>query len=106
MSQFPDLVRTKRACWPCARGEVVRPRQCTASQRRRLLMMGTAITGMYSSELVDCMGKGAYSVVWFGGGNSTSAPDLWFFECHFPGTHPQSCPAVWALNGLWQLTGF
>ena len=31
-------------------------------------------------------------------------PDLWFFECHFPGN--PIMPGCLGLDGLWQLTGF
>ena len=32
------------------------------------------------------------------------SPDLWFFECHFPGN--PIMPGCLGLDGLWQLTGF
>ena len=31
-------------------------------------------------------------------------PDLWFFNCHFPGN--PIMPGCLGLDGLWQLTGF
>jgi len=31
-------------------------------------------------------------------------PDLWFFQCHFPGN--PIMPGCLGLDGLWQLTGF
>ena len=31
-------------------------------------------------------------------------PELWFFECHFPGN--PIMPGCLGLDGLWQLTGF
>lgn len=31
-------------------------------------------------------------------------PDLWFFDCHFPGN--PIMPGCLGLDGLWQLTGF
>lgn len=32
------------------------------------------------------------------------SPDLWFFDCHFPGN--PIMPGCLGLDGLWQLTGF
>ncbi len=32
------------------------------------------------------------------------SPDLWFFQCHFPGN--PIMPGCLGLDGLWQLTGF
>jgi len=47
-----------------------------------------------------------------GGANGTGhvvaefdiSPDLWFFDCHFPGN--PIMPGCLGLDGLWQLTGF
>ena len=32
-----------------------------------------------------------------------NTPDLWFFECHFPGN--PIMPGCLGLDGLWQMTG-
>ena len=45
---------------------------------------------------------------WHGKGHVVAefdiTPDLWFFDCHFPGN--PIMPGCLGLDGLWQLTGF
>ena len=48
--------------------------------------------------MAACMAKGMWSQ------SSDITPDLWFFDCHFPGN--PIMPGCLGLDGLWQLTGF
>ncbi|MCL3882187.1 bifunctional 3-hydroxydecanoyl-ACP dehydratase/trans-2-decenoyl-ACP isomerase [Marivita sp. GX14005] len=78
----------------CARGELFGPGNAQLPEPPMLMM--DRITDI--SEDGGAHGKG-HVVAEF-----DIKPDLWFFECHFPGN--PIMPGCLGLDGLWQLTGF
>jgi 3-hydroxyacyl-[acyl-carrier protein] dehydratase / trans-2-decenoyl-[acyl-carrier protein] isomerase len=94
MADYPTSF-DKEGRLACARGELVRPRATRSCPLPPMLMMDriTEISGDGGAH-----GKG-HVVAEF-----DITPDLWFFECHFPGN--PIMPGCLGLDGLWQLTGF
>jgi len=93
MSQYPtsfDLEGLKK----CARGELFGPGNAQLPMPPMLMM----------DRVLDISGDGGAH----GKGHVLAEfdihPDLWFFECHFPGNPVM--PGCLAVDGLWQLTGF
>jgi 3-hydroxyacyl-[acyl-carrier protein] dehydratase/trans-2-decenoyl-[acyl-carrier protein] isomerase len=78
----------------CARGELFGPGNAQLPEPPMLMM--DRITDI--SEDGGEHGKG-HVVAEF-----DITPDLWFFDCHFPGN--PIMPGCLGLDGLWQLTGF
>ena len=78
----------------CARGELFGPGNAQLPAPPMLMM--DRITGISGDGGLH--GKG-HVVAEF-----DITPDLWFFECHFPGN--PIMPGCLGLDGLWQLTGF
>ena len=78
----------------CARGELFGPGNAQLPEPPMLMM--DRITDI--SEDGGLHGKG-HVVAEF-----DITPDLWFFECHFPGN--PIMPGCLGLDGMWQLTGF
>jgi 3-hydroxyacyl-[acyl-carrier protein] dehydratase/trans-2-decenoyl-[acyl-carrier protein] isomerase len=78
----------------CARGELFGPGNAQLPEPPMLMM--DRITDI--SGDAGLHGKG-HVVAEF-----DITPDLWFFECHFPGN--PIMPGCLGLDGLWQLTGF
>ena len=78
----------------CARGELFGPGNAQLPEPPMLMM--DRITEI--SEDGGEHGKG-HVIAEFG-----IKPDLWFFDCHFPGN--PILPGCLGLDGLWQLTGF
>jgi 3-hydroxyacyl-[acyl-carrier protein] dehydratase/trans-2-decenoyl-[acyl-carrier protein] isomerase len=78
----------------CARGELFGPGNAQLPAPPMLMM----------DRITDISGDGGAH----GKGHVVAEfdikPDLWFFECHFPGN--PIMPGCLGLDGLWQLTGF
>ncbi|WP_163848767.1 bifunctional 3-hydroxydecanoyl-ACP dehydratase/trans-2-decenoyl-ACP isomerase [Pseudooceanicola aestuarii] len=78
----------------CARGELFGPGNAQLPEPPMLMM----------DRITDISGDGGPH----GQGHVVAefdiTPDLWFFECHFPGN--PIMPGCLGLDGLWQLTGF
>jgi len=93
MSEYPtsfdrdDLLK-------CARGELFGPGNAQLPEPPMLMM----------DRITDISGDGGAH----GKGHVLAefdiTPDLWFFDCHFPGN--PIMPGCLGLDGLWQLTGF
>lgn len=84
----------KDALLKCARGELFGPGNAQLPAPPMLMM--DRITDISADEGEH--GKG-HVVAEF-----DITPDLWFFDCHFPGN--PIMPGCLGLDGLWQLTGF
>ncbi len=93
MSDFPTSF-DKEGLLACARGELFGPGNAQLPAPPMLMM--DRITSI--SEDGGEHGKG-HVVAEF-----DINPDLWFFDCHFPGN--PIMPGCLGLDGLWQLTGF
>jgi 3-hydroxyacyl-[acyl-carrier protein] dehydratase / trans-2-decenoyl-[acyl-carrier protein] isomerase len=93
MGAFPTTF-DKEALLACARGELFGPGNAQLPAPPMLMM----------DRITDISGDGGE----FGKGHVVAefdiTPDLWFFECHFPGN--PIMPGCLGLDGLWQLTGF
>lgn len=93
MSQYPssfdrdDLLK-------CARGELFGPGNAQLPEPPMLMMDRITEISADGGE----HGKG-HVIAEF-----DIKPDLWFFDCHFPGN--PIMPGCLGLDGLWQLTGF
>jgi len=78
----------------CARGELFGPGNAQLPEPPMLMM----------DRITDISGDGGEH----GKGHVVAefdiTPDLWFFDCHFPGN--PIMPGCLGLDGLWQLTGF
>ena len=92
MSQYPTSF-DKEGLLACARGELFGPGNAQLPAPPMLMM--DRITSI--SDDGGEHGKG-HVVAEF-----DITPDLWFFECHFPGN--PIMPGCLGLDGLWQLTG-
>jgi 3-hydroxyacyl-[acyl-carrier protein] dehydratase/trans-2-decenoyl-[acyl-carrier protein] isomerase len=93
MSGFPTSFG-KEDLLKCARGELFGPGNAQLPAPPMLMMDRiTEISG-------DGGAHGAGHVV----AEFDITPDLWFFDCHFPGN--PIMPGCLGLDGLWQLTGF
>ncbi len=93
MAQYPSSFG-KEELLKCARGELFGPGNAQLPLPPMLMM--DRITGI--SDDGGSHGKG-HVVAEF-----DINPDLWFFDCHFPGN--PIMPGCLGLDGLWQLTGF
>jgi 3-hydroxyacyl-[acyl-carrier protein] dehydratase/trans-2-decenoyl-[acyl-carrier protein] isomerase len=93
MSQYPSSFG-KEDLLKCARGELFGPGNAQLPMPPMLMM--DRITEI--SDDGGSHGKG-HVVAEF-----DITPDLWFFDCHFPGN--PIMPGCLGLDGLWQLTGF
>ena len=93
MAAYPTSF-DRDALLKCARGELFGPGNAQLPAPPMLMM--DRITEI--SEDGGLHGKG-HVVAEF-----DITPDLWFFECHFPGN--PIMPGCLGLDGLWQLTGF
>jgi 3-hydroxyacyl-[acyl-carrier protein] dehydratase / trans-2-decenoyl-[acyl-carrier protein] isomerase len=93
MASYPNSF-DKEALLACARGELFGPGNAQLPAPPMLMM--DRITDI--SEDRGEHGKG-HVVAEF-----DITPDLWFFDCHFPGN--PIMPGCLGLDGLWQLTGF
>ncbi|TVQ05612.1 MAG: bifunctional 3-hydroxydecanoyl-ACP dehydratase/trans-2-decenoyl-ACP isomerase, partial [Roseinatronobacter sp.] len=93
MTGFPSSF-DKEALLACSRGELFGPGNAQLPAPPMLMM--DRITEVSSDG--GAHGKG-HIVAEF-----DIHPDLWFFECHFPGN--PIMPGCLGLDGLWQLTGF
>ena len=93
MSVYPSTF-DKDALLACARGELFGPGNAQLPAPPMLMM--DRITEVSADG--GAFGKG-HIVAEF-----DITPDLWFFQCHFPGNPIR--PGCLGLDGLWQLTGF
>ena len=93
MAQYPSSF-DKEGLLKCARGELFGPGNAQLPLPPMLMM--DRITEI--SDSGGSVGKG-HVVAEF-----DITPDLWFFDCHFPGN--PIMPGCLGLDGLWQLTGF
>ncbi|SFR02122.1 bifunctional 3-hydroxydecanoyl-ACP dehydratase/trans-2-decenoyl-ACP isomerase [Poseidonocella sedimentorum] len=93
MTEYPTSF-DKEGLLKCARGELFGPGNAQLPAPPMLMMDRiTEISGDGGSH-----GKGHVRAEF------DITPDLWFFECHFPGN--PIMPGCLGLDGLWQLTGF
>lgn len=93
MGNFPSSFG-KDELLKCARGELFGPGNAQLPAPPMLMM--DRITEI--SEDGGLHGKGHVLAEF------DITPDLWFFDCHFPGN--PIMPGCLGLDGLWQLTGF
>ncbi len=93
MTTYPSSF-DKEGLLKCARGELFGPGNAQLPEPPMLMM--DRITEISADG--GAHGKG-HVVAEF-----DITPDLWFFECHFPGN--PIMPGCLGLDGLWQLTGF
>jgi 3-hydroxyacyl-[acyl-carrier protein] dehydratase / trans-2-decenoyl-[acyl-carrier protein] isomerase len=93
MAQYPTSF-DKEALLACARGELFGPGNAQLPAPPMLMM----------DRITDISER--WRRAWQGPcrGRVRHHPDLWFFECHFPGN--PIMPGCLGLDGLWQLTGF
>ena len=93
MGAYPTYF-DKEALLTCARGDLFGPGNAQLPAPPMLMM----------DRITDISGDGGT----FGKGHVVAefdiTPDLWFFDCHFPGN--PIMPGCLGLDGLWQLTGF
>jgi 3-hydroxyacyl-[acyl-carrier protein] dehydratase/trans-2-decenoyl-[acyl-carrier protein] isomerase len=93
MTGFPTYF-DKEALLACARGELFGPGNAQLPAPPMLMM----------DRITEISGDGGLH----GKGHVVAefdiTPDLWFFDCHFPGN--PIMPGCLGLDGLWQLTGF
>ena len=93
MTEHPTFF-DRDALLACARGELFGPGNAQLPLPPMLMM----------DRILDVSADGGLH----GKGHVTAEfdirPDLWFFECHFPGN--PIMPGCLGLDGLWQLTGF
>ncbi len=93
MAQYPSSF-DKDDLLKCARGELFGPGNAQLPEPPMLMMDRiTEISGDGGAH-----GKGHVLAEF------DITPDLWFFDCHFPGN--PIMPGCLGLDGLWQLTGF
>ena len=90
---FPDYF-DKEALRSCARGEIFGEGNAQLPEEPMLMM--DRITEISADS--GAHGKGHVVA------ELDIVPDLWFFECHFPGNPVM--PGCLGLDALWQLTGF
>ena len=93
MTDFPTSF-DKEDLLKCSRGELFGPGNAQLPAPPMLMM--DRITQISGEGGLD--GKG-HVVAEF-----DITPELWFFDCHFPGN--PIMPGCLGLDGLWQLTGF
>jgi len=93
MAEYPTSF-DKEGLIKCAKGELFGPGNAQLPMPPMLMM--DRITDISADR--GEFGKG-HVVAEF-----DITPDLWFFECHFPGN--PIMPGCLGLDGLWQLTGF
>ncbi len=93
MADYPTSF-DKEDLLKCARGELFGPGNAQLPAPPMLMM----------DRITDVSADGGAH----GKGHITAefdiTPDLWFFDCHFPGN--PIMPGCLGLDGLWQLTGF
>ena len=93
MTGFPTSF-TKEDLLKCAAGELFGPGNAQLPAPPMLMM----------DRITEISGDGGLH----GKGHVVAefdiTPDLWFFDCHFPGN--PIMPGCLGLDGLWQLTGF
>jgi 3-hydroxyacyl-[acyl-carrier protein] dehydratase/trans-2-decenoyl-[acyl-carrier protein] isomerase len=93
MADYPTSF-DKEGLLKCARGELFGPGNAQLPEPPMLMM----------DRITDVSGDGGAH----GKGHIVAefdiTPDLWFFDCHFPGN--PIMPGCLGLDGLWQLTGF
>ena len=93
MSQYPTSF-DRDALLACARGELFGPGNAQLPMPPMLMM----------DRVTDISADGGAH----GRGHVVAeldiSPDLWFFDCHFPGDPVM--PGCLGLDALWQLTGF
>ena len=90
MANYPTSF-DKEGLLKCARGELFGPGNAQLPLPPMLMMDRISADG-------GSHGKG-HVIAEF-----DITPDLWFFDCHFPGN--PIMPGCLGLDGLWQLTGF
>ena len=78
----------------CGRGEMFGPGNAQLPVPPMLMI----------SEITDISETGGEKDKGYIRANFKISPDLWFFECHFPGDPVM--PGCLGLDALWQLTGF
>jgi 3-hydroxyacyl-[acyl-carrier protein] dehydratase/trans-2-decenoyl-[acyl-carrier protein] isomerase len=93
MAQYPTSF-DKEALLACARGELFGPGNAQLPEPPMLMV--DRVTDI--SEEGGAHGRGHVEAEF------DIHPELWFFQCHFPGN--PIMPGCLGLDGLWQLTGF